>query len=108
MVEASIDISKAIVILSYLIAIIGGFFTIRAQIRAERRIQDQKYARKESVNKDISNMEAKINTLDEIVKTNRKENMEAHRDIKNDLKDHIDQRFDDLKDYLKALNKKSA
>lgn len=102
MVEAAF-FEKALVLLAYIIGIIGTVWSINRQRKNDKKEYDSAFAKKEEVNKDFKIMEKRIDVVEKIIESNRKDNIVAHQEIKGDIEKHIDTRFEDIKELIRTL-----
>lgn len=102
-VQAAFGWGEIIVILTFASTWI--FFAIKISIDAkkERKKIDDEFAKKADVLKDLEAMDKRIDEVKDVIENNRKDNLMAHREIRNDIMNHIDTRFDDIKDLVKTL-----
>lgn len=101
--EQAAFLEKALVLLAYLAGIVGTIFTVIRQIKKDRKDNEEKFAKKDEVNKEFETMDKRIDKVEKTAKENRIENIAAHKEIKDDITKHIDTRFDDLKDLIRTL-----
>lgn len=101
--SATIQIEHIISGVTLITTVIIFIITSRRQIKKEREIQDEKFAKKEEVKEKFKDMNLRIESIETVVERNRKENLYAHKEIKDDVTKHFDNRFDDLRDYIKGL-----
>lgn len=100
---ATIQIEHIISILAFITTWVIFVLTWRRQLKNERNKQEKKFALKENVKEKFDNMEKRVSNVEEIVERNRRENLSAHKDLKNEVTKHFDDRFEDFKDYMTNL-----
>ena len=92
----------------HIITSLGIIIAISGQIAGWVRISNlnkQKYATKEEVKEKINHMEQKIQQIQAYSETHRKENIDAHKEIKNEMIKELDTRFESIKTRFDDLFK---
>lgn len=106
------DIKAIIYVLSTIILVGINIYTITRQRKKDREKHEEKFATKSEVKNQINMMDNRVTEVERDLETNRKENLIAHKDLKNEIINHIDvrfnavdKRFEDIKELIKKMDR---
>lgn len=104
-IEAKINFGYIISGMVFISSWVFFYYKVMNDSKKERKKQDETFAKKQDVDKDFNAMDRRISMVERVTEKNRIENLAAHREIKEEIKEHINVRFDDLKDLIKSIGK---
>ncbi len=100
-IQATFGAAELIIALTFLSSWVFFGIKLSRDLKKERRKQDEKYVLQTSHDKDLKAMEKNIDSVSKTIETNRKENLDAHKEIKEDIRGDLKEHFNI---FTKSLN----
>ena len=108
---AQIGMTNIMPYLAFVVSIVGVIYSAKSfneRIKKDKIENDRRMATKSFVLDQLSKPETEISLIREDIKEFKLRNDSDHSSIKEDITKHFDTRFDDFKDFMIELHKKSG